>query len=100
MRISTDYLARGITRSDSAWNPLCDARQELVSPAPSNLCHCRRVLGAHSLPSGMAGLTERVTARALGLEPKLRVIEGGKEPDVRQPLDDSDVKQTTGAATA
>ena len=41
-----------------------------------------------------------MTARALGLEPKLRVIEGGKEPDVRQPLDDSDVKQTTGAATA
>ena len=55
---------------------------------------------AHSLPSGMAGLAERVTARALGLDPKLRVIEGGKASGVRQPLDDSDVKQTTRAATA
>ncbi|HEX4025889.1 MAG TPA: tyrosine-type recombinase/integrase [Steroidobacteraceae bacterium] len=55
---------------------------------------------AHSLPSGMAGLAERVTARALGLEPKLRVIEGGKSPDVRQTLDDSGVERTSGAATA
>jgi len=33
---------------------------------------------AHSLPSGMASVAERVTARALGEQPKLRVIEGGQ----------------------
>ncbi|MGH7122250.1 MAG: tyrosine-type recombinase/integrase [Acetobacteraceae bacterium] len=37
---------------------------------------------AHALPSGMAGLAERVTARALGLQPQLRVIEGGKTSDL------------------
>jgi len=40
---------------------------------------------AHSLQSGMASVAERVTARALGIEPKLRVIESGKSLDVRQP---------------
>jgi integrase len=54
---------------------------------------------AHSLPSGMAGLAERITSRALGLEPKLRVIEGGKAPDVRQPLENSDSKRTNELAT-
>jgi hypothetical protein len=49
---------------------------------------------------GLAGLAERVTNRALGLEPKLPVIEGGKANDVRQTLDDSDVTQTTCAAIA
>jgi hypothetical protein len=43
---------------------------------------------AHGLQSGMASVAERVTARALGEQPKLRVIEGG-QPDVRQPLDES-----------
>jgi integrase len=55
---------------------------------------------AHSLPSGMAGLAERVTARALGLEPKLRVIDGGKGQDVRRPLDESTAEQTNAVATA
>ncbi len=55
---------------------------------------------AHSLPSGMAGLAERVTARALGLEPKLRVIEGGKPAAVRQTLDESVAEQTNVKATA
>jgi integrase len=43
---------------------------------------------AHSLPSGMAGVAESVTARALGVKPQLRVIEGGQR-DVRQPLDEA-----------
>jgi hypothetical protein len=34
----------------------------------------------------MASVAERVTARALGEQPKLRIIEGGQQ-DVRQPLD-------------
>jgi hypothetical protein len=38
---------------------------------------------AHSLHSGMASLAERVTARALGEQPKLRVIEG-RQRDIRQ----------------
>jgi integrase len=42
---------------------------------------------AHSLRSGMASVAERVTARALGEQPKLRVIEGGAR-EIRQPLDE------------
>lgn len=42
---------------------------------------------AHSLQSGMASVAERVTALALGEQPKLRVIDG-KPRDVRQPLDE------------
>jgi integrase len=55
--------------------------------------HSRSVLVdqvyAHSMQSGMASVAENVTARALGVKPQLRVIEGGKTPDVRAPLDDS-----------
>jgi integrase len=43
---------------------------------------------AHSLQSGMASVAERVTARALGEQPKLRLIEG-KPRNVRQPLENS-----------
>jgi integrase len=43
---------------------------------------------AHSMQSGMASVAENVTARALGVKPQLRVIEGGAR-DVRQPLDES-----------
>ena len=43
---------------------------------------------AHSLQSGMASVAERVTARALGEQPKLRVIEGGAR-EIRQPLEQS-----------
>jgi len=34
---------------------------------------------AHAMQSGMASVAERVTARALGEQPKLRVIEGGQQ---------------------
>jgi integrase len=43
---------------------------------------------AHALPSGMASVAERVTARALGEQRKLRLIEGGPK-DVRKPLEES-----------
>jgi integrase len=51
---------------------------------------------AHSMQSGMASVAENVTARALGLKPQFRVIEGGKTPDVRQPLeqDSKELKNT------
>jgi len=39
------------------------------------------------MQSGMASVAERVTARAFGEQPKLRVIEGGQR-DVRQTLDE------------
>jgi len=42
---------------------------------------------AHSLQSGMASVAERVTARALGEQPKLRVVDNKTPPDIRQPLD-------------
>ena len=57
--------------------------------------HSRSVLVdqvyAHSMQSGMASVAENVTARALGVKPQLRVIEGGK-PDVRQPLEEASKK--------
>jgi hypothetical protein len=43
---------------------------------------------AHSLQSGMASVAERVTALALGEQPKLRVIDGGQQ-DVRETLDEA-----------
>jgi integrase len=55
---------------------------------------------AHSMQSGMASVAENVTARALGIKPQLRVIEGGKSPDVRQPLDNSVAEQTNSTASA
>lgn len=55
---------------------------------------------AHSLQSGMASVAERVTARALGEQPKLRVIEGGSPRDIRQPLDESQPGQGNQKATA
>ena len=42
---------------------------------------------ADALPSGMAQLAERVAERALGIKPGLRLIDGGKQQSVRQPLD-------------
>jgi hypothetical protein len=42
---------------------------------------------ADALPSGMADLAERVAARAQGLKPGLRLIDGGKPQTIRQPLD-------------
>jgi integrase len=41
---------------------------------------------AHSLQSGMSSVAERVTARALGKQPKFRLIKGAAR-DVRKPLE-------------
>jgi len=54
---------------------------------------------AHSLQSGMASVAERVTARALGEQPKLRVIEGAQR-DVREPLDESPAEGSEERASA
>ena len=43
---------------------------------------------AHSLQSVMASVAERVTARALGDQPKLRVSEGGNSRDIKETLED------------
>ena len=53
---------------------------------------------AHSLQSGMASVAERVTALALGEQPKLRVIDGGQR-DVRQPLEETLPQQENKQAT-
>lgn len=55
---------------------------------------------AHTMQSGMASVAENVTARALGVKPQLRVIEGGKSSDVRQPLENQSAEQTNGVASA
>jgi hypothetical protein len=47
----------------------------------------------------MSSVAERVTARALGEQPKLRVIEGGQR-DVRQPLDETPSEVLEKKATA
>jgi hypothetical protein len=44
---------------------------------------------AHTMQSGMASVAENVTARALGVKPQLRVIEGGNPRDVRNSLDEA-----------
>jgi hypothetical protein len=54
---------------------------------------------AHSLQSGMASVAERVTALALGEQPKLRLIDGGQR-DVRQPLDGEAATAIESRATA
>jgi integrase len=53
---------------------------------------------AHSMQSGMASVAENVTARALGLKPQLRVIEGGAR-DVRESLDGEAPQQEKSVAT-
>jgi integrase len=42
---------------------------------------------AHSLASGLAAMSERVTARAFGTTPQLRLIDGGR--GVRKPLENT-----------
>jgi integrase len=55
---------------------------------------------AHTMQSGMASVAENVTARALGTKPQLRVIEGGKAPDVRETLENQVAEPTDSKATA
>ena len=54
---------------------------------------------AHSLQSGMASIAERVTALALGEQPKLRVIDG-QQRDVRRSLDESPAEGSENRASA
>jgi hypothetical protein len=55
---------------------------------------------AHTMQSGMASVAENVTARALGVKPQLRAIEGGKARDVRQSLDEATPQETKNVASA
>jgi len=74
------FASLGRTAGESAFNVarmMGHARSTLVDQ-----------VYAHSMQSGMASVAESVTARALGLKPQLRVIEGGQR-DVRQPLEES-----------
>jgi integrase len=84
------FATLGRTSGESAFN---------VSRA---LGHSRSALVdqvyAYSLQSGMASVAERVTALALGEQPKLRVIEGGQR-DVREPLENAAEKPSTSRAT-
>ena len=71
------FASLGRTAGESAFNVarmMGHARSTLVDQ-----------VYAHSMQSGMASVAESVTARALGVKPQLRVIEGGQR-DVRQPL--------------
>ena len=53
---------------------------------------------AHTMQSGMASVAESVTARALGVKPQLRVIDGGAR-DVREPLDETAQKTEKSVAS-
>ena len=72
------FASLGRTAGESAFNVarmMGHARSTLVDQ-----------VYAHSMQTGMAAVAESVTARALGLKPQLRVIEGGAR-DVREPLE-------------
>jgi integrase len=66
--------------------------------------HSRSVLVdtvyAETMQSGMASIAESVTARALGVKPQFRVIEGGKNLDVRERLDSSSNQGEDNVASA
>jgi integrase len=85
------FASLGRTAGESAFNVA-----RMMGHARSTLVDA---VYAHSLQSGMASVAERVTARALGEAPKLRVIEGGAR-DVRQPLDEASQGTEKSAATA
>jgi hypothetical protein len=46
---------------------------------------------AHTMQSGMASVASAITARALGEQPRLRVIEGGPR-DVRETLESIEIR--------
>jgi integrase len=58
-----------------------------------------RIYAAHTLQSGLTGVAEAVTNRALGLKPQLRVIDGGAQ-DVRSSLEESPGIRPSEVATA
>jgi HD superfamily phosphohydrolase len=91
------------------------ARQKEKTPTPSaggeSALNVARAMGhsrsmlvdqvyAHSLQLGMASVAQRVPARALGEQPKLRVIEGENTRDIRQSLDETPNETVEKKATA
>ena len=86
------FASLGRTAGESAFNVarmMGHARSTLVDQ-----------VYAHSMQSGMASVAERVTARALGQPPQLRVIEGGNPRDVRETLDNTSAEKNEKAASA
>jgi hypothetical protein len=86
------FASLGRTAGESAFNVarmMGHARSTLVDQ-----------VYAHSMQSGMASVAENVTARAHGLKPHLRVIEGGNSRDVRHPLDETPRQDQNNVATA
>lgn len=84
------FASLGRTAGESAFNVA-----RMMGHARSTLVDS---VYAHTMQSGMASVAESVAARALGVKPQLRVIEGGNPQDVRQPLDDSSVQQSAKVA--
>jgi len=74
------FASLGRTAGESAFNVA-----RMMGHARSTLVDS---VYARTMQSGMASVAENVTARALGVKPQLRVIEGGHR-DVRQPLDEA-----------
>ena len=85
------FASLGRTAGESAFNVA-----RMMGHAKSTLVD---QVYAHTMQSGMASVAENVTARALGLKPQLRVIEGGQR-DVRQPLDEATPADHKNVATA
>ena len=75
------FASLGRTAGESAFNVA-----RMMGHARSTLVD---TVYAHTMQSGMASVAENVTARALGMRPQLRVIEGGNPRDVRNPLDEA-----------
>jgi integrase len=75
------FASLGRTAGESAFNVA-----RMMGHARSTLVN---TVYAHTMQSGMASVAENVTARALGVKPQLRVIEGRKPRDVREPLDEA-----------
>jgi integrase len=84
------FASLGRTSGESAFNVA-----RMMGHSRSSLVD---LVYAHSMESGMSGVAESVTARALGIKPQLRVIEGGQR-DVRETLDDTAQESAKAALT-
>jgi hypothetical protein len=70
-----------------------------LAPRGNAINNSGQVAG-YTMQPGMASVAENVTARALGVNPQLRVIEGGNPRDVRGPLDEATTQKPKNVATA
>jgi integrase len=84
------FASLGRTAGESAFNVA-----RMMGHSRSTLVD---LIYAHSLQSGMSSVAERVTARALGEQPKLRLVEGVSR-DVRKPLEETPQRAAKKAAS-